>query len=598
MISKLLYLLSTSQKKTAYSLIFVILIMALLELTGIASIMPFIALLTNPDIIESNSILKNLYENSKILGVENSDQFLFLTGIVVLLILLISISFKFFTFYLQLRFLAKCEFTIAQRMIEGYLQQPYSWFLNRHSSNLGKIILSEVNRVISGGLSPLLTLLSQVMTSVFVIILLVVVDFKISLIVGFVLGGAYAVIYSITKKYTKYIGNKFVEANQWRFNAIFEAFSAVKEIKIFGLENSYATRFAKPSKTLARFSALAGIVNHLPRFFLEAIIFGGMMLLILVLMKRSGNFIDILPVITLFAFAGYRLMPALQKIYLSINQLILVKPALDILYKDLTNLDSAVPNQKKSTFKFDEKLVLKDINFYYPNSIKKAIKNMNISIPVNSFTAFVGPTGSGKTTIIDIILGLISPQEGSLEIDGQKIDKHNCRSWQQNIGYVPQNIYLSDDTINSNIAFGVEVEKIDHEAVLRASKIANLHDFVVNDLPKKYDTTIGERGIRLSGGQRQRIGIARALYNNPKILILDEATNSLDNHTEKEVMESIYNITDNITVIIIAHRLNTIKGCDKIFYLEKGELKEQGNFHDLVQKKIMFGESTINFKKK
>ena len=186
------------------------------------------------------------------------------------------------------------------------------------------------------------------------------------------------------------------------------------------------------------------------------------MLLILVLNERSGNFIDILPVITLFAFAGYRLMPALQKIYLSINQLILVKPALDILYKDLTNCILPFPI-KKSTFKFDEKLVLKDINFYYPNSKKKAIKNMNISIPVNSFTAFVGPTGSGKTTIIDIILGLISPQEGSLEIDGQKIDKHNCRSWQQkNIGYVPQNIYLSDDTINSNIAFGVEVEKIDH----------------------------------------------------------------------------------------------------------------------------------------
>jgi ABC-type multidrug transport system fused ATPase/permease subunit len=232
----------------------------------------------------------------------------------------------------------------------------------------------------------------------------------------------------------------------------------------------------------------------------------------------------------------------------------------------------------------NNKITLNDISYNYPNSSIKILKNINFVIPAKSTIGIIGPTGSGKTTLVDIILGLLDVKSGSLEVDGKVITKKNSRSWQKSIGYTPQHIYLVDDTISANIAFGVEKKDINQQNLERASKIANLHEFVTNELPQKYETTIGERGIRLSGGQRQRIGIARALYNNPKVLILDEATNSLDNETEKAVMDAVNNISKSITIILIAHRLNTVKYCDIILKLVEGQIIEKGNFSEIVEK--------------
>ena len=217
--------------------------------------------------------------------------------------------------------------------------------------------------------------------------------------------------------------------------------------------------------------------------------------------------------------------------------------------------------------------------YNYPDTSRTALKNINLTIPVKSTVGLVGPTGSGKTTTVDVILGLLEPQKGSLEVDGKVITKQNTRSWHRCIGYVPQYIYLSDDTIAANIAFGVETKDINHEKVEKASKIANLHNFIIEELPKKYQTTVGERGVRLSGGQRQRIGIARAMYNDPKVLILDEATSALDNQTEKEVMDAVNNLNRDITIIMIAHRLNTVENCEIIFSIEKGTLVEKKNLN-------------------
>ena len=564
---------------------------------GIASIMPFIYLLLNPDTVETNKILKYLFIHSKIFGVETKDQFLFISGIAVLFLLIISICYRFLTYYIHLRFLTITEFTVTKNMMESYLHQPYAWFLNRHSSNIGKIILSDASKIMRSGFGPLLALMSDVMTSLFIIILLIFVDFQIAVIVGMLLGGSYLLIYILTKNFVNNLGIKIEKNTKLRFGSIFEAFNAVKEIKILGQEKFYIKAFSAPSKNLAKLSALSSIINQSPRYFLECIVFGGMMVLILFLINRSGNLTEILPVISLYAFAGYRLMPALQKIYQSVNQLILIKPTLDIIHNDLINLNPPISNQNEGKIKFEKKIVLKNLNYQYPNSNKKALENINLTIPVKSLTAFVGPTGCGKTTLIDTILSIILSKEGTLEVDGQIINELNSRSWRQNIGYVPQNIYLSDDTIAANIAFGVAPNAIDYDAVYRASKIANLDKFVENDLKLKYETTIGERGVRLSGGQRQRIGIARAIYNNPKVLVLDEATNSLDNNTEKLVMDAIYNLTDKMTVIMVAHRLNTIKGCDKIFYLEEGKLIDQGNFQELKQKKIISEENFFNHNK-
>ena len=321
----------------------------------------------------------------------------------------------------------------------------------------------------------------------------------------------------------------------------------------------------------------------LPRFILEAIAFGGMLLIVLFFMKQSANFNNMLPIIVLYAFAGYRLMPAFQLIYSNFTQLRLVGPSLDKMYIDFSGLSPIVDYPNQDALPFNDAITLKNIYYKYPNSSRTTLKNINLRIPASSSVGFVGVTGSGKTTTADIILGLLEPQRGTLEIDKEIITKQNLKSWQKSIGYVPQNIYIADDTIAVNIAYGIDAKNIDQVAVENAAKIANLHDFITSELPLKYQTTIGERGIRLSGGQRQRIGIARALYNNPKILVLDEATSALDNVTEKAVMEAVNNLNNSITTIIIAHRLSTVKKCDEIYLFEKGELKDHGRFEKLIK---------------
>ena len=335
-------------------------------------------------------------------------------------------------------------------------------------------------------------------------------------------------------------------------------------------------------------------IAQLPRFFLECIGFGGVLLIILYSMSDTGSFNNALPIISVYVFAGYRLLPALQQMYSSFTQLTFVVPSLDELNNDLRNLQSLKKSLGQIKLAFNKTITLKNIHYNYPNSSIKALKNISINIPINSTIGLIGATGSGKTTLIDVILGLLEPQKGSLEVDGKVITKLNTRSWQRYIGFVPQHIYLSDDTVAANIAFGIDQKDINQGAVERASKIASLHEFIKDELPMRYQTTIGERGIRLSGGQRQRIGIARALYHDPKVLIFDEATSALDGATEKIVMDAINNLRKDVTIIIIAHRLSTVKRCDKIYVLEKGNLKAQGNFDELINLDSQFRENVKN----
>jgi ABC-type bacteriocin/lantibiotic exporter with double-glycine peptidase domain len=277
-------------------------------------------------------------------------------------------------------------------------------------------------------------------------------------------------------------------------------------------------------------------------------------------------------------------MPALQQIYYSLSKLIFVGPSLDRLHNDIKNLKPFNLNQNQDILSLKTAITLKNIYYNYPNRSRPVLKNISLTIPAKSRVGIIGTTGSGKTTIVDIILGLLEAQKGILKVDNEVITQKNARAWRKCVGYVPQHIYLSDNTIAANIAFGIEPKYINKKQVIKASKIANLHDFVINELPKKYQTIIGERGIRLSGGQRQRIGIARALYHNPKVLVLDEATSALDNRTEKYVMDALNNLSKDMTVILIAHRINTLRFCDIIFKINKGRLVGKGSFNQLIKK--------------
>ena len=583
-IKKLLFLLNPHERKRAGLLLLMILIMAILDMIGVASILPFMAVLTNPSLIETNLILNNMFQISSKFGVENNKQFLFALGVLVFLILIFSLTFKALTTYFQIRFIQMREYTIGKSFVEGYLHQPYSWFLNHHSAELGKNILSEVGGVIGGGMRNLLDLLSKGIVAITLIILLIITDPKLAFIISLSLGLFYGVIFFSIRSYLSRIGKIRLRNNELRFLAVSEAFGAVKEIKVSGLEQTYIKQFSKSAEAYARTQASSTILSQLPRFFLEAIAFGGIMLIILYKMTATGSFNNALPVVSLYVFAGYRLMPALQQIYRSFTQLTFAGPAIDKLYDDKKNLKPFNINQDEKLLHFNRSISLKNIHYNYPNASRTALKDINLSIPAKATVGLIGATGSGKTTMVDIILGLLEAQKGTLEVDGKIITQQNSRSWQQSIGYVPQHIYLSDDTIVGNIALGVDPSNIDQVAIEKVCKIANLHDFVINELPKKYLTTVGERGVRLSGGQRQRIGIARALYHNPKVLILDEATSALDDQTEKAVMDAIGNLSKDITIILIAHRLNTVKNCDIIFKFENGRLIGQGTFDEIINK--------------
>ena len=588
-IKKLLDLLSPSERKRAGVLMVMILVMAFLDMLGVASILPFIAVLANPSLVETNPMLSWGYKFSANLGVSSIEQFLFLLGLLVFILLIFSLAFKAITIYAQTRFSLMREFSISKRLVEGYLHQPYSWFLNRHSADLGKNILSEVANVISGSMTPMLTLVTQTTVAILLLILLFLVDPVLSILVGVFLGCVYSCILAIMSRWLNTLGQLRMHSNQQRYKVISEAFGAPKEVKVGRLESVFIDRFAKPAESYAIGQATAQLISQIPRFALEGIAFGGMLLVILYLMSQSGSFSAALPVVALYAFAGYRLMPALQQIYGSLTQLKFGSPALKILCEDLKSLDAVDLNVKVSKpITLKKSIELKNIIYRYPGAEEPALNDISLVIPSRSTVGFVGETGGGKTTTADLILGLLNPQKGALKVDEQVINETNRMSWQSIIGYVPQQIYLSDDTIAANIAFGVPNQSVNQEYVERAAKIANLHEFIVNELPLKYSTTVGERGVRLSGGQRQRIGIARALYHNPEVLILDEATSALDNLTEQAVMEAIQKLKNEITIILIAHRLSTIKNCDCIFVLEKGRIKASGRFDDLSKVNRLF----------
>ena len=593
-IKKLSNLLTSKERLRVIFLLFMILIMALIDMLGIASIMPFIAILANPELIESNNILNSMYEIATNFGIKTEKRFLFAMGVVVFLLLITSISFKALTLYFQTRFIKMCQFNIGTRLVKHYLYQPYSWFLNQNSATLGKAILSEVGNVVGKGLTPMMNLITNIVIIFTIFVLLVLVEPKLAGIVLLTMCTFYGLVYKFNRNLLTKIGEEIFLANEKQFNILSEAFGASKEIKVGGLEEIYINQFSEPSKKIALHTALLTIMSEMPRYTLEAVAFGGMLLITLYFMTLSSDITNVLPIIALYAFAGYRLMPALQKIFSSLTSLRFVTPSLDSLHNELKNLKFIVPNKNIDPLELNNDICLRDIQYNYPKASKTALKKINLVIPINKTIGLVGATGSGKTTTVDIILGLLDAQEGSLEVDGKVINKNNKRAWQRSIGYVPQQIFLSDNTVSANIAFGVNINDINQEAVEHAAKIANLHEFVINELPLKYQTIVGERGVRLSGGQRQRIGIARALYHKPKVLILDEATSALDNLTEKAVMNAIHNSEDNITKILVAHRLSTVRYCDNIFLFDKGELINQGTFEELIKINDDFRKSAEN----
>jgi ATP-binding cassette, subfamily B, bacterial PglK len=577
-------LLDRHERRRCLLVLLLILVMGIVEMVGVASILPFLAVLSDPGVIERNNYLRSAYDW---FGFDSHKGFLVAMSAGLFGVTLASQATKLVTQYAIIRFSSMRQYTISARLLQGYLAQPYTWFLNHHSADLAKTVLSEAGMVVTQVMLPALQLLSGGVLLFFLVTLLILMEPLVALAAAAILGGAYAVVYFSVRRRLFEVGAARLAANRARFQIAQEALGGIKDVKILGLEQPFLQRFGTPARRMARHQATAQIYRTLPRYALEALAFGGMLLLItIMLLTGDGTLGSILPVIGLFAFAGTRMLPALQAVYSNLASIRNGEVILNNLHRDLAEADRFTSRQTDSTLhsplSLRTSLIIEDVHYAYPKSERAALRGLTLEIPARSTVGIIGTTGAGKTTAVDIILGLLQPDMGRLVVDGIPITEANLRAWQRSIGYVPQQIFLTDETVMGNIAFGIPLDKIDQAAVERAARIAELHEFIASDLPRGYETKVGERGVRLSGGQRQRIGIARALYRDPDVLILDEATSALDNLTERAVMDAVHNLGRAKTIIMIAHRLSTVRECDKIFMLENGQLVAEGSYDELM----------------
>lgn len=569
----------------------VVVVMALFEVAGVVSVMPFLAVLANPDLIQSQPLLARLYER---LGFTSTDNFLMFLGIAAFVILVSAAIVRMVGQYALIRFAQMRRYSLSARLLEGYLGRPYEFFLGRHTGGLSKAILNEVDHVVNAVMQPAVMMLGYGVTLVAIGALLIVADPVVALGAALMLGAAYGLVYGSVRKMILESGERRTRAVAERFEATSEALGGIKDIKLLGRERVYLERFKRSTATVATEISKSSTLSDVPRYAIEAIAFGGVILLALVLLARngsSGGALDgVLPLLGLFAFAGYRMMPAIQAIYRGATQIGFGASAVAALHADLHG------NQFESetlAFKparplgLTDRLTLDAVTYRYPGEADAGITEVSLVLPALSSLGVVGGTGAGKTTLIDVILGLLTPQGGRILADGVELGPEVLRAWRAGIGYVPQQIFLLDASISANIAMGLEPGEIDMERVRRAAALARIDDFVAG-LPDGYDTRVGERGVRLSGGQRQRIGIARALYHEPDIIVFDEATSALDNATEAEVMAAIDGLAGRKTVILIAHRLSTVRHCDRILVLDRGRVAGLGDYDTLAAENPVF----------
>mgnify|MGYP000627914290 CR=1 FL=1 len=563
-------------------LLFGMIIMAILEVAGITTILPFIAVLASPELIHENIYLSEVY---RFFNFQTDQSMIVFLGLFVLISLLISNSYQVFMTWAITIFSNLQNARISIRLLNHYMSQPYSFFLGRNTSELQKNILVETSAAITGVIMGSLQVVSKIITALFLISLLIYVDYKIAVTVAIILGGSYLIIFMLIRKKLAFIGSETVKENFYLYKTSGEALSGFKDIKLSGSYKNFVEQFSLPSKALANYHTQSNLVATLPRYLLEIIAFGGIISIIISLISRSGltDTQSILPILSLYVMAGYRLLPALQQIYSGISRIKFHAPSFEIIVNEFLIFDNQEIESTKynGTLKFEERLEMVDWSFYYENSSTAALTKINLIIHPNTTIGIVGSTGSGKTTIVDALLGLLHTKSGKILVDGIEINAQNVSLWQQKIGYVPQSIYLIDDTIEANISFAKMSKEVDIEKVIKAAKLANLHEFVMS-LPEQYKTIIGERGVRLSGGQCQRIGIARALYDDPKVLVFDEATSSLDGITENAIMDAIQILSHNKTIIMIAHRLTTVKECDLIHFMSEGKIVESGTYQQLI----------------
>jgi len=574
-------LLTRAERRSFLLLILFTIAMSVFEIVGVAGILPLMSVLADPELIRTNKVLAWF---AATLGLTRDSHVMVALGAAVLALIVVGMAVRALVTYLQIRFSLRRAYSIGSRVLQGYLRQDYVWYLSRNSSDLSQSLLSEIDTVIRESVLPSVLLISNGLMILLIGALLFLVEPLVAIGAITLLTSVYLLIFLTLRPKLGRIGKQRLAANQARFHMVQEIAGGIKEVKVMGLETESLRRFRGPAQRMAHFQTLGLALGRLPRFALEAVVYGGFITMVLVMILLRGDAMaDLVPLFALLGMAATKLFPALQQFYQELSTIRFSAAALEKLHASVQEFGRTPPPPPEvPALPLNDRLELHNLRFRYPGGERDTLNGFSAVIPARSTVGIVGGTGAGKTTVIDIILGLLRPDAGDIRVDGAAITRDNVRAWQKSLGYVPQHIFLADTTVAANIAFGIAPEAIDMARIEAAARVANLHDFVTGDLPLGYRTEVGERGVRLSGGQRQRIGIARALYRDPDVLILDEATSALDNLTEYAVMEAVHNLAGRKTVIMIAHRLTTVKDCDTILMLERGRLVAQGTYAELV----------------
>lgn len=580
-------ILPAEQRKKYIALQLLFLTTALIQVAGAASLAPFIALLSNPAVIHSNAITKELY---LLLNCTSDKQFLMYFAVGVMQLIVLSNATAALSTWLMFHFTSKLGSEIQGATYKSYLSKDFVFYGRNNSSQMINVLTQEIPRYVFMVLQPFLVLCSQGFIGILILLGLIYVDAVLSLIVALVIGGSYLLVFKLLKERLSRHGHNLWLVGNQKLKLINESLGGIKEIRLLGTEQSYANKLDQANVSILRSQALLGLASDLPRFIIETFAFCALLGLALYLLAKHGNSTEVISILSLYAMAGYKLLPAAQAIYKSMSQIKANGGALNEFYADALQgrtIQFSQEGDLQDTHSFQGDLIFQNVHYKYPESSNDALHQIDLTIPRNSIVALVGVSGAGKSTLADMILGMIHPGSGELLAGSTKITETNVKEWQRNLGYVPQNIFIIDDTILANIAFGVPAEKADLSHAANAAKMANLATFI-ESLPEKYQYHVGERGALLSGGQRQRLGIARALYHDAKILILDEATSALDNVTEAEVIATINSLKSRKTIIMIAHRLSTIKAADLIVVMDNGKIVDTGTFSELSNSSAAF----------
>ena len=571
---KLLSLFSAQERRRIAWLLAVSTLTGLMQAVGIASVMPFIAVVADPAVATGNPWLSGA---SEALGFTTADQLLLALGMLALLTLLLTNALVGLNAWLTLRICHLGEHDLTRRLLHRYLSLPWAELRRRNSSDLLRMLVTEIDRVVIVTLMAGIGVFSDAITTLFIVGMLLLLHPWITLATLLVLSLAYLAIYwSITPTVVR-LGERFPGLSTEIHRHATEALEGAREVRLYGRAGHFVDRFSQPLLNSSRNAIRYSTLNLVPGQVLEIVTFGGLIAVTVYLVGRAQGGGEILPMIAMFGFAAYRLIPAIEGIVDGVEAIRYNMAAIDPLWRDLSGGAEEVPGPPVPTLRLQAGIHLESVRLRHHGSDRDTLQGIDLHIEFGRWTCLVGPTGAGKSTVIDVLTGLLEPSSGRLVVDDTPITAANVRAWQRGIGYVAQNVYLIDDSVASNIAFGLAPQEIDVARLERAAQLAGLHDFVSQELPDGYQTRVGERGARLSGGQRQRIGIARALYHDPPVLVLDEATNELDLATEARILQALRGLVGR-TIVFVSHKPSVAAACDRVLVLDHGRVTADGSY--------------------